>query len=250
MASSSSASPESASPASPVLTSSPLPGSWRQRLETLQAGGAVNPARLAAGAVAAVVAVVIGVLVLRGPPPPAELSLPMVGGAGDPGANATTSTATSVLAEVMVHAAGAVTSPGVYRLRASARVADLLDAAGGPLADSDLDRLNLAAPLVDGAQVYVPRRGEAVPEPAATGADLGGGSAGAPGATGAAGGLVDINTATAEQLDTLPGVGPATAQAILDERKRRGRFASVEELLDVRGIGDAKLEALRDLVRV
>ncbi|MDP9005364.1 MAG: ComEA family DNA-binding protein, partial [Actinomycetota bacterium] len=65
-----------------------------------------------------------------------------------------------------------------------------------------------------------------------------------------AGGRVDLNTATAEQLDTLPGVGPATAQAILDERERRGRFATVEELLDVRGIGDAKLDALRDLVRV
>ncbi len=189
---------------------------------------------------AAVVAVVVLVLVLRGPAPPVEVTLPMAGQPGDPAL--TTSTAvppTSVAPEVVVHAAGALRSPGLYRLAAGARVAELVEAAGGPLDDSDLDRLNLAAPVTDGQQVYVPRRGEAVP--AVTGATVG---------TAPPMAMVDLNTATADQLDTLPGVGPATAQAILAERVRRGRFASVEELLEVRGIGEAKLDALRDLVRV
>jgi competence protein ComEA len=100
--------------------------------------------------------------------------------------------------------------------------------------------VNLAATIIDGQQVYVPRVGEAAPQVVGATGDGGGGG----------GGLVDVNTATAEELDTLPGVGPATAQAILDAREQRGSFSSVEELLDVRGIGEAKLEALRDLVRV
>jgi competence protein ComEA len=170
------------------------------------------------------------------------VSLPLAGGPGDPAATSTTTTTLS--ADVMVHAAGAVRSPGVYRLRAGARVADLVELAGGPLDDSDLHSLNLAAAVADGERVYVPRLGEAVPEPPAAA----GGGAGAQSAD--AGGMVDVNSATAEQLDTLPGVGPATAKAILDERDRRGRFDSVEDLLDVRGIGEAKLEAMRDLVRV
>lgn len=221
----------------------PPPATWWERLELLGGGVPLNPARVAAGVAVAAFAAVLAVLVLRGPPPPAEVSLPFAGGPGDPAATSTTTT--TVAADVMVHAAGAVRSPGVYRLRAGARVADLVELAGGPLDDSDLDTLNLAATVADGERVYVPRVGEAVPEPPATGE----GGPGASPAT-AAGGVVDVNTATAEQLDTLPGVGPATAQAILDERDRRGRFDSVEDLLDVRGIGEAKLEALRDLVTV
>lgn len=213
---------------------------WREHIELLGSGAPVTPGRVAAGAVAVVVAVVVAVAVLRGPPPPPEVTLPLAGGPGDPAVTSTTTT--TVAAEALVHAAGAVAVPGVYRLPANARVADLVEAAGGPLADGDLDRLNLAAPVVDGQQVYVPREGEAVPEAAGGPSDAGAGGSG--------GGVVDVNTADADTLDTLPGVGPATARAILDERERRGRFASVEELLDVRGIGEAKLEALRDLVRV
>lgn len=218
----------------------PPPPAWRDRLDLLAGAPELTPGRAVAGAVAALVAAVVVVIVLRGPPPPAELSLPLAGGPGDPATSSTT--ATTAPERVLVHAAGAVRSPGVYRLGAGARVADLLQAAGGPLAEAELDRLNLAAPVADGQQVYVPRVGEAVPEVAGATSEDGTAEAGD--------GLVDVNTADADELDTLPGVGPATAEAILDERERRGSFSSVEDLLDVPGIGDAKLEALRDLVRV
>jgi competence protein ComEA len=145
------------------------------------------------------------------------------------------------------HAAGAVAVPGVHRLPPGSRVADLLDAAGGPAPDADIDRVNLAAALADGERVWFPRVGEQ--EPVVAGPP-GGASTGASGPAGEPSGPVDLNTATAEQLDTLPGVGPATAAAILEHRDREGPFRSVEELLDVPGIGDAKLAQLRDLVTV
>ncbi|WP_208028154.1 helix-hairpin-helix domain-containing protein [Rhabdothermincola sediminis] len=158
----------------------------------------------------------------------------------------------SVPAEIVVHAAGAVARPGVYRVAHGARVGDVLEAAGGVTPDADVDRLNLAAPLADGVRVYVPRHGEENPA-APLAADSGGGpAAGAAGPAGAAGtgGKLDLNTATAEQLETLPGIGPATAAAIIEHRERKGRFRSVDGLLDVRGIGPAKLEQIRDAVRV
>jgi competence protein ComEA len=213
----------------------PAPAGWRERLDLLTATP-LGPARVAAGAVTAVVAMVVVVLVLRGPPPPPELSLPLAGGPDDPAATTTTTTADT--GEVLAHAAGAVRLPGVYRLDGASRVADLVEAAGGALEDGDLDQLNLAAPVADGERVYVPRVGEVPTAPVAAGE--------APEGSG----LVDINTAGAEQLESLPGVGPATAEAILAERARRGHFATVDDLLDVRGIGPAKLEALRDQVTV
>lgn len=215
----------------------PAPAGWWERIELLTGPTPLSPARMAAGAVTAVVAVVVIVLVLRGPAPPPELRLPLAGGPDDPAATTTTTTAAPT--EVLVHAAGAVRAPGVYRLHSAARVADLVEAAGGPLEDGDLDRLNLAAPLTDGERVYVPRRGEPAPDVSTAG-----------GVVEETSRLVDLNTADTEQLEALPGVGPATAEAILDERERRGRFATVDDLLDVRGIGPAKLEALRDQVKV
>lgn len=145
--------------------------------------------------------------------------------------------------EVYVHAAGAVRRPGLYRLADGARVADLIEAAGGPGRAADLNALNLAARLDDGQQVYVPRKGEAAPP-------SGGGGFAGRGADPGAPALVNLNTATAAELESLPGVGPATAEAILDYREQHGPFASVEQLLEVRGIGEAKLEALRDKVTV
>jgi len=145
---------------------------------------------------------------------------------------------------VAVHAAGAFARPGLYELPAGSRVAHLVEAAGGPTADAMLDALNLAARLNDGERIYLPKVGEAPPPAvgAASGAASSGGAAGD--------GLVDLNTATLEQLDALPGVGPATAEAILEYRREKGKFRSVEELLEVRGIGEAKLAALRKRVRV
>jgi competence protein ComEA len=125
-------------------------------------------------------------------------------------------------------------------------VADLLAAAGGALPDAELDRVNLAAPLVDGAQVRFPRAGEPEPLPA----PVGSAPAGAAGGGAAHAGPVDLNTATSDELDTLPGVGPATAAAIIEHRERNGPFQSVDDLLDVPGIGEAKLAQLRDLVSV
>lgn len=208
----------------------PPPPSWRDRLDLLAAGSVAPSAPQIAGAVAAVVVVaVLGWVLLRQPPgPPAEEAMTPVGAAA--------TTSTTEPPTVLAHAAGAVRVPGVYSLPPGARVADLLDAAGGATGDADLDRVNLAAPVADGAQVYVPREGE--PMPVTAGGSL------------SVTGPLDLNTATQAQLEELPGVGPATAKAILDERERRGRFGAVEELLEVRGIGPAKLDALRDLVTV
>lgn len=214
---------------------------WRDRIESV-----LHDRRalwnVAAGALLVIGVAVAALALLRpatGAPPP-ELSLPMVT-ADSVASSAKPAGPESAPAagRVIVHAAGAVLRPGLYRLAAGARVDDLVSAAGGLAVDADADRVNLAALLSDGQRVYFPRRGEVVP------ADVG--AAGAA----AANGPVNLNTATEEQLDALPGVGPATAKAIVAERSRRGgRFQSVEDLLQVRGIGPAKLEALRDLVTV
>jgi competence protein ComEA len=141
---------------------------------------------------------------------------------------------------VVVHVAGAVRDAGVYRLRAGARVNDALARAGGATPRADLSPVNLAAKVEDGRQVLVPRRvaASAVPAPVGTAAP---GQPAVP---------VNLNTATLEQLDTLPGVGPATAQKIIDYREEHGGFGSVDELGEVPGIGDVRLAALREQVRV
>ena len=143
---------------------------------------------------------------------------------------------------MVVQAAGAVQHPGLYRLPPGSRVDDLVTAAGGFAEGADADRLNLASLVVDGQKVYVPRIGEEIPSEVAP-------SSTASGSTTATQPL-DLNQATLQQLDALPGIGPATAQAILDYRAQHGRFRSVDDLLNVRGIGDAKLEQVRALVRV
>jgi competence protein ComEA len=149
-----------------------------------------------------------------------------------------------------VHVAGAVRRPGVYRLPPGARIDDAVQEAGGPTGRADLSGVNLAAKVEDGRQVLVPERARAG---SAAGAAAGAGGAGAGTGAGAAGAPaqpIDLNTATLEQLDTLDGVGPVTAQKILAHREEHGGFGSVEELAQVPGIGEKRLAALRERVRV
>lgn len=207
--------------------------------------------RAVAWVAGAVIAVLVGAWLLRPAGASVEEALPMASTTSPPAASSSTeSSSTSEPAELVVHAAGAVVTPGVYTLAPTARVDDLVRAAGGLAPDADSSRLNLAAPLGDGARVYVPRRGE-VDAPEVVGPDAGAPVAGdeAPAADEAAG-PIDLNTATEAELDELPGVGPAIAAAIVSFREENGGFASVEDLLDVRGIGEAKLAEIRPLVTV
>ena len=145
---------------------------------------------------------------------------------------------------ILVHAAGAVHAPGVYLFWGETRVHDLVQAAGGLTPDADYDRVNLAGSLSDGQWVYFPHIGQTtVPAPL-----NGGGLAEGPAA--ARSGPLNLNTATPAQLETLPGVGPAIAAAIVEHRQRIGGFASVDGLLAVSGIGPSKLELIRELVAV
>jgi competence protein ComEA len=151
--------------------------------------------------------------------------------------------AASVRAEasprLVVHVVGAVRRPGLYRLPGRSRTADAVERAGGATAAADLSLVNLAAPVSDGAQVVVPTRAP----PAGAGAP--------PASAGQAGeavqGPVHLNTATLEQLDALPGVGPVTAQKILDYREKHGAFSSLDDLDAIPGIGPARLEQLREV---
>lgn len=181
---------------------------------------------------------------LRSSPPPVERSLPYASSGVRPAsgpeadtAGAVPATSSAQPATAVVHVAGAVVRSGLVRVPVDARVADALAAAGGVVADADPDALNLAARVVDGARIYVPRRGEVVSVSAGAGAQV---SADQP---------IDVNAADAAALDSLPGIGPSLARAIVAFRDAHGPFRSVDSLLDVPGIGTAKLEQFRALVR-
>ncbi|MEI7882141.1 MAG: helix-hairpin-helix domain-containing protein [Actinomycetota bacterium] len=212
-----------------------------------------------------VVVMVVGVWwVVRVPPPPLEASIPFATTSVASNAIASNTGETSALpsaANIMVYVSGEVVKPGVYVLLATARVIDALQAAGGATNQADLVVVNLASPLVDAAQVFIPRMGSTprvtLPRPhAGINLPIAGGSGGAGAGGGAVGnatsaaGIVDINSATLSDLDALPGVGPSTAQAIIDYRVANGPYASVDDLLNVRGIGPSKLAAMRARVRV
>lgn len=156
--------------------------------------------------------------------------------------------ATPTARSILVHVVGAVHRPGVVRLPEGARVADAVEAAGGPTAEARLGELNLAAPVADGSQVVIgseKRPTSEVRAPSGGASGAGGGGSGV-----AAIDRIDLNTATAEQLDTLPGVGPVMAQAILSWRAKHGRFARVEELQEVDGVGPKTYAQLAPHVRV
>jgi competence protein ComEA len=143
---------------------------------------------------------------------------------------------------VTVHVSGAVAAPGLVVLSHGARVADAVSAAGGPRIDADLDQVNLARPLNDGERLEVPILGAA---------PAGGGGGAAPAGTGATGdGRLDLNRATAGELETLPGIGPVLAERIVRHREANGPFTDIGQLRDVAGIGEKVFQGLADLVAV
>lgn len=151
--------------------------------------------------------------------------------------------ATPTPASISVHVTGHVSRPGVYQLDSDARVVDAVSAAGGATSEADLEAVNMAAPLTDGAQVRVPAPGEPSTQPLTPLAAHGSQSSTDPAP-------VDLNTADSDTLQTLPGIGPVTARRIIDHRNQSQGFRSVEELLEVRGIGEATLADLAGKVIV
>ena len=148
---------------------------------------------------------------------------------------------------VTVHVVGQVRRPGVVELTAGSRVGDAVERAGGALRGADLGEVNLARVLVDGEQIRVPKPGESVPAAGPAGPS---GPSGAPGSGTGQGGLVNLNSASAAELEELPGVGPVLAQRIVDWRTEHGRFASVDELAEVSGIGEKMFAQLQPKVTV
>lgn len=230
-----------------AVTPPPVPDAWED------AGPAAAPRRVERSVLPAVLFVVAGavlgavvlwllawprgVAVTPGAPGGWPTSGPATAEAAATVAASGSATASSL---VVVDVAGAVHRPGVFELPAGSRVIDALDAAGGPLPRADTTPLNLARLLADGEQVLVPRRG-ASPVGAATPPVPGSSTAPA---------QLDLNTATFEQLDGLPGIGPVLAQRILDWRTANGGFASIDQLQEVSGIGEATFADLAPLVRV
>jgi competence protein ComEA len=216
--------------------------------------------RLVVGVVALPVAAVVVWWFVQLPAPPIENFIPTAATSPNINSELPSFSPSDLLLDnseplrVAVHVVGAVQQPGVYHLAAGSRGDDAVRLAGGATSQADLKQVNLAAVLVDGQQLLIPRRGERIaPNTSPNNLSNAVGSAGAPPnavpSTGVPA-LVDINQATVADLDRLPGVGPSTARAIVDHRTRNGPFASVDDLLAVRGIGPAKLAELRALVRV
>ena len=189
----------------------------------------------------------------------APMRPPPTGAAASPAMNPTTGPAagpgglSTISGSVVVHVTGAVSRPGVVTLPPGSRVTDAINAVGGASAEADTQQLNLARVLSDGEQIRVPRIGEVLPDPAPQpGGATAPGARTAPGKSGDGGasGTVNINTASASELEKLPGIGPALAQRIVEYRDSHGPFASVDSLTDVPGIGKAKLEGLREQATV
>lgn len=197
--------------------------------------------RVLVGALAAVAVLLLGArFLLHGPAVSPKLERPIVGSAEAGQAPGAASAARAQSARLVVYVVGAVRRPGLYRLPDGSRVADAVSRAGGLTRKADPAGVNLAAPVADGQQLVVPAR-LPVEVAAAQGAPL-------PGAAAAPAGPVQLSVATVEQLDALPGVGPVTAQKIVDYRTAHGAFRSVDQLDEVPGIGPARVEQLRGLV--
>src|SRR5919204_4616855 len=198
--------------------------SFRDRLDTLSRGEI-------AGLIVVLVAVLGGAGLWYARSLPKSVTIAEAG----PGV-ARSSASPSPAATVIVDVAGAVRNPGVYEFAEGERVIDAIERAGGPLPKADVSVLNLAAPLADGTQILVPTSAPPGSTP----------TTGVPGSS--AGGLLNINTATETDLETLSGIGEVLAATIIEYREQNGPFASVDDLLDVSGIGPATLEEIRDQV--
>ena len=205
----------------------------------------IGPRKVASSVGVVVAVAIVGWWLVKPNPPDATAHLSRVDGtsAASPDVSAAAASSLAPTADVptldvVVHVAGSVSTPGVYTLASGSRVVDAVAAAGGALPRARVDALNLAAALRDGEQIYVPAIGEVVNAPAAATASTGSSFP------------LDLNAATIEQLDQLPGVGPATANAIIARRTEIGRFVSVDDLLEVPGLGPAKVAAIRGLVTV
>jgi competence protein ComEA len=187
--------------------------------------------------------------VVRIPPVPVESTISFASTSLAGNQDALPASTLAISLKLVVHVAGEVKNPGVYTLPNGARMIDAVTAAGGATARADLEVINLAMPLTDSSQIYVPAKGVAAhptfarPQPGINGVASGSNNV-------SASGLVNINRASADELDSLPGVGPSTAQAIVDFRVAHGPFGSPEDLMNVKGIGPAKFEAMRKLVGV
>ena len=224
-----------------------------------------GPARAFATAGSVAVVCVGAWWLLRAPAPPLENSIPLVSIAS--ASDSSSSSVVGVLPrttlvgarEVVVHVAGAVNAPGVYRLKSTARVIDAVNAAGGATASADTAAVNLALPLLDAEQVYIPTRSSKKPHttvavqrklPTTPSAPSSTVAAAIVGATESSvkSALININTATALELEALPSVGPSTAKAIVSFRTKNGPFGKAEDLLKVPGIGDGKLAAMKPFV--
>lgn len=207
-----------------------VPSGWRDRLDDL-----AGKRRDLWPVVVLLVLVLTVVLALRLRDPAPQIAPP----ATEP-PPALTPQATPSPVGLFVHVAGAVRQPGLYTLPPGSRVADAVEAAGGPLPRAEIDAVNLAEQIVDGSKIEVPRRGDAV---TAVAGEL-------PSASTPAPSVIDLNSADVTQLETIPGIGPVRAAAIVQHRDENGPFASVDALLDVSGIGPATLESMRAYVTV
>jgi competence protein ComEA len=157
----------------------------------------------------------------------------------------------SAAAVIYVHVAGRVRHPGVYAFREGDRVIDAIRRAGGARRRADLRSINLAALLTDGEQIVVARRTAGAPTPGASGTSTGSGSGSSGGGgTGGSTQLVNLNTATLDELETLPGIGPVLGQRIIDYRDEHGPFGAIEDLMNVSGIGDVRFADLKPYITV
>jgi competence protein ComEA len=210
----------------------------------------IGPQRIVAGVGTAIVLGGLVWFILKPSPVPIDAYVPRV---------TTVSAVASTVSPsiITVHVAGAVRNPGVYRLSSSARVVDAVASAGGALRNADLESINLAQTIADTEQIYIPIKKVSRPRvttaprlrpqrttPTTVPMIIGGNTGAQPTR------LINLNTATASELDSLPGVGPSTAKAIIAYRTKKGSFSKVEDLLNVPGIGPAKLAALREQVTV